>query len=108
MNRIGVLKFTPARGKIFLVLIIIFFVFPALAGLLGKLPIVWFLGIVAHLFSKYRAYGPGIIFGEPLFELTELGMEPRGFLGNTALFLFYFIIAFLLSWPGNYWKTKKN
>lgn len=85
---------------------VLFFVFPALSGLLGKLPFVWFLGIAASLFGKYLAYLPGIIFGDSLFELTEFGMEPEGIVGRIVVVIFYTLLALALSWPGNLWKEK--
>lgn len=99
--------FTPLRVRIFVFFLVFFFVLPHFTGLIGRLPFVWVLGHVVGLAAKYFPYIPGMIFGEPLFELTEFGMEPQGFLGKTVLIIFFLATAFLLSWPGNLWKRDK-
>lgn len=100
--------FTPMRVKFFVSFLTLFFVLPSFTGLLGKLPIVWVIGNAVGIVAKYFPYLPGMVFREPLFELTELGMEPQGFLGKTVLIIFYLTTAFLLSWPGNLWKKRKS
>lgn len=103
----GMFSFTLLRVRLFVGFLALFFVLPFFTGLIGKLPFVWVLGNVVGLAAKYFPYIPGLMIGGPLFELTEFGMEPQGFLGKMILFVFYLIAAFLLSWPGNLWKKDK-
>lgn len=67
-----------------------------------------FLGTPLFLGGLMLWYVPGVVFNwTGFFEYHEFGAAPTGWEGHVIMFLFYALIAALLSWPFG-WKKKNR
>ncbi|MDD5455186.1 MAG: hypothetical protein PHW62_06805 [Candidatus Ratteibacteria bacterium] len=118
---INIFKFSRLRKKLFILFSIVCFS-PLLLFCLLLLSRPFIKPIAVFLFSPLLAIGviyfgiPYFVFsiipgatsvgsGSPqgwaLFHYAEFGPYPVGIAGWIAMIIFYFVLAFLLSWSGN-------
>jgi hypothetical protein len=104
----GILVFNRRRWKAFATLMgLIYFVAICGVSVAIYIPI---LGTPFFLVGLLLWYIPGVIFyWTGFFAYHEFGAGPTGWEGQVIMFLFYAIIAFIVSWPfGRVGKTSPS
>jgi hypothetical protein len=103
-----IFKFTKYRKRLFLILSVLFIGIPLLATfdilIERQLETMSLLNDISFLIVMIFFWTPALIFGNvlkiPYFEFG-IGAGPTNIAGFILTILFWYILIFLLTWPGN-------